>query len=190
MSWYAFSILIPMQPYLYIISAILYPVFFMPYFVLMIFSLRCLYKPCFHSKELWLLCLPCNSTSDFPISPHILIQIPLTFNHAFIFWYMRGRVRADSISKSRNSATPAGVASMPTVYYSISRTYCPRSKDSILGWLSYTLTMIKMMLSPSFVYFYADVMSRETEWQGSDQFEMMLYLLVLRSFTRWQSCIV
>jgi hypothetical protein len=52
-------------------------------------------------------------------------------------------------------------------------------KDSILGWLSYTLTMINMMLSSYFVYLYADVMGREIEWLGSDQLEVMLYLFVL-----------
>jgi hypothetical protein len=47
--------------------------------------------------------------------------------------------------------------------------------------------MINTMQSVNFVCLHADVsdvMRREIEWRGSDQSEVMLYLLVLRLFTR------
>jgi hypothetical protein len=43
-------------------------------------------------------------------------EIPLTLKPAFMW----GRVRANSKLKSRNSAKPAGVANLPTVYNFIS----------------------------------------------------------------------
>jgi hypothetical protein len=42
--------------------------------------------------------------------------------------------------------------------------------------------MIKTMPSQNFVHFYADVMRRDIEWRDSHQFEVVLYLLVLRPF--------
>ena len=42
---------------------------------------------------------------------------------------MRGRVREDSILKSGNSATPAGVAALLTFYNFISRIYLPGRED-------------------------------------------------------------
>jgi hypothetical protein len=87
--------------------------------------------------------------------------------------------------------TSAVVASLPTIYNFIFADLPSETQEFNPRMIMiYTLTMINTMLLPDFVQLYADVMCREIEWRGSDQFEVMLYLLVLRPFMHGDSLVL